>query len=36
LIIIPASAIESLSIALPEDQAARPAFEFIRVAERVN
>lgn len=36
LIIIPASAIESLSIALPEDEGARPAFEFIRAAERLK
>jgi hypothetical protein len=36
LIIIPASAVESLSIALPKDEKDRPAFEGVRVAKRLK
>jgi hypothetical protein len=36
LIIIPATAIESLSIALPKDDKARPAFESVRLARRLK
>jgi hypothetical protein len=36
LIVIPASAIESLSIALPKDEKDRPRFESVRVAKRMK
>jgi hypothetical protein len=36
LIIIPATAIESLSITLPEDEEAKPALKSVRVAKRLK
>ena len=36
LLIIPASAVESLSIALPEDEQTRPPLKGIRVAKRLK
>jgi hypothetical protein len=36
LVIIPSTAIESLSIALPEDEETKPEFKSIRVAKRLK